>query len=343
VVILIHMENHEHKDEHKEHPSDVKPEHHVVHHERKSMGETLIGNPWIVASVVLGILVIILAINSFYSGFTGGVVGTVSEDTAANAVLDFANSQTGGGVELVEVNEKYGLYEVVVEYNDEEIPLYITKDGKNLVQGVTPLSAFDVQDAESEPEAAEVTKSDKPKVELFVMTHCPYGTQAEKGFIPVIKALGSLIDAKIRFVHYKMHAPEENETPVQVCIREEQSAKYLDYLECFLEDGNSSRCLKETGINEDDLNDCIENGNAEKYYNEDSDLSEGYGVQGSPTLVINGKIASSGRSPSVLLTTVCSAFNTAPDKCSSLELSSENPSPGFGYNASGSNTTASCG
>jgi len=28
------------------------------------------------------------------------------------------------------------------------------------------------------------------------MTHCPYGTQAEKGMIPVIESLGDLIDAK---------------------------------------------------------------------------------------------------------------------------------------------------
>ena len=74
------MENNEHKEEHKEHPSDIKPEHHAehhIHHERKSMGETLIKNPWIIASVVLGVLVIILAINSFYPGMTGGAVGTV--------------------------------------------------------------------------------------------------------------------------------------------------------------------------------------------------------------------------------------------------------------------------
>ncbi len=332
------MENHE---QHKEHA----PEHHVEHHEhheKKSMSEKLVRNPWIIASVVLGILVIILAINSFYSGMTGGVAG-VSKDAAANVILDFANSQTGGGVTLVEVNEKYGLYEVVVSYQDEEIPLYITKDGKNLVQGVTPLSVFEDNSDSDTQSTPEVVKSDKPKVELFVMTHCPYGTQAEKGFIPMIKAMGSLIDAKIRFVHYKMHAPEEEETPRQVCIREEQPDKYLDYLECFLEDGNASRCIEEAGVNEDDLNECIDNGNADKYYEEDSGLSEGYGVQGSPTLVVNGQIVSSGRSPDAFLTTVCSAFNTAPSECSSLELSSENPSPGFGYTASGSATTASCG
>ncbi len=335
------MENNEPKDAVKESQDSVKPEHHAVHHERKPMGEKLKSNPWIISSVVLGVIVLVLLVNTF-SGMTGGVTG-VSEDVAAQAILDFANSQTGGGVELVKVNEKYGLYEVIVNYNDEEIPLYITKDGKNLVQGVTPLSAFEEKESEPAPEAAPaVTKSDKPEVELFIMTHCPYGTQAEKGFIPMIKAMGSLIDAKIRFVHYFMHDPEETETPIQVCIREEQSAKYLDYLECFLEDGNSSRCLDKVGIDEDDLNDCLENGNAEKYYAEDSNLSKEYGVQGSPTLVVNGAIVSSGRNPTAYLTTVCSAFNTAPDECSSLELSSENPSPGFGYSATGSNTQAQC-
>ena len=43
-----------------------------------------------------------------------------------------------------------------------------------------------------------VPKSDKPLVELFVMAYCPYGTQAEKGLIPVIELLGDKIDASIK-------------------------------------------------------------------------------------------------------------------------------------------------
>jgi len=39
---------------------------------------------------------------------------------------------------------------------------------------------------EPAPAAQELPKTAKPKVELFVMSHCPYGTQAEKAMIPVV-------------------------------------------------------------------------------------------------------------------------------------------------------------
>ena len=87
------------------------------------------------------------------------------------------------------------------------------------------------------------------------MTHCPYGTQAEKGLIPAMKLLGDNANIQIRFVHYFMHGEkEEQETYRQVCIREEQGAKFISYLECFLEDGDSSRCLSSVGINQAAVN-----------------------------------------------------------------------------------------
>ncbi|GAG36879.1 unnamed protein product, partial [marine sediment metagenome] len=155
------------------------------------------------------------------------------------------------------------------------------------------------------------------------------------------QTLGDKIDAKIRFVHYFMHDPEETETPRQVCIREEQPDKWYDYLECFLGDGDSDRCLTEAKIDKTKMNNCISSGKSDDYYDEDSTLSEGYGVRGSPSLIINGQQASSSRDPSSYLATICNAFNDAPDECNT-ELSSAPPSPGFGYETTGSASQASC-
>ncbi len=294
-------------------------------------------NPFIAATIILGLVVFILMFNVFIG--TGGVISgnVVSEGKVTDNLNDFIMAQTGGQAEIVRVDDfNDHLYEAIIKFQGREIPLYVTKDGEYLVQGLTALS---VQEEDSSSQ--DVPKSDKPVIELFVMTHCPYGTQAEKGLIPVIKALGDKIDAKIRFVHYFMHEPEENETPRQVCIREEQSEKYLDYLECFLEDGDSARCIIKTGIDQNKLTTCI-NTNADRYYEEDSQLSKGYGVRGSPTLVINGQITSSGRDSQSFLNTICSAFNESPEECG-LKLSSSSPSPGFGYSTTGSSTSAQCG
>ena len=115
----------------------------------------------------------------------------------------------------------------------------------------------------------------------------------------------------------------------------------MDYLNCFLEEGDYEGCLTKTKIDETKLDNCVLN-NAEAYYEEDSQLSQDYGVQGSPTLVINGDIVSSGRSQASFLSTICSAFSEPPEECDQ-ELDSTNPSPGFGSSQTEESTSASCG
>ncbi len=296
---------------------------------------------WKYSTFILAILLVIIIASSFLGiNITGK---TISETEAVDSVRAFVNSQIDGELEIVEVNFNDGLYEVVFLINGERSNLYLTNDGKNIIlpQGFFPLSLLEPEEKE-EPQNtnSDIPKSDKPVVELFVMTHCPYGTQAEKGLIPAIKALGDTIDAQIRFVHYFMHAPEEAETSRQVCIREEQPDKFLDYLICFLEDGDFERCLIEVGIDKTKLNTCIQN-NAEDYYAIDSKLSQNYGVQGSPTLIINGKIINSARDSASYLDVICQAFNQAPEECEE-QLSSTTPSPGFGWGATGSPTSATC-
>ena len=297
------------------------------------LGKKIKKNPWMVVSAVLAIIVIVLLILNF-TGITGNVI---SEGDASDKLLEYLNSRTGGGVELIEVEDNGNLYAVLVKYQGQEIPVYITKDGEYFVQGVMPLVTG--QATQTQPQQQEITKSDNPKVELFVMTHCPYGTQAEKGMVPVINALGG--DITIRFVHYFMHGDvEEQESYRQLCIREEQEDKYIDYLTCFLEDGDHERCLGEVGINKAKLNTCMST-KAEDYYAQDSELSESYGVQGSPTLVINGQIVSGGRSPAAYLDTICSAYSEAPEQCD-MELSSETPGAMWGWGESGQDTAAQC-
>jgi protein-disulfide isomerase len=296
--------------------------------------------PWKFFTVVLAIVVVILLIIVFKGGVSGNVI---SQSSASDKLVGYLNQLTNGGVTYISAKDAGSMYEVTVSYKNDSLPVYITKDGKYFVQGAVEIPVANSSSSSTgSTETTNAPKSDKPKVELFVMTYCPYGTQAEKGLIPVLESLGSKIDAQIRFVHYFMHGEkEENETYTQVCIREEQSSKFLPYLKCFLNASDSAQCLKDTKIDMAKLNTCLTN-KAKDYYAADSALSNGYGVQGSPTLVINGQQVSSARNPQAFLTAVCSAFNTSPSECSK-QLSTENPSAGFGYTASASSSTASCG
>jgi len=327
----------EHKKDHEHHePRRARIDNNPDEIDFKKLKKKIKKNTWAISTVVLGVVVIILLVLNL-TGMGAGF-SSIPAESAGEKVVSYLNSKTGGGVEYVSAGEEGSLYRIMVSYQGQEIPVFVTKDGEYFVQGAVPMNPVlgDVttQDNSSQPPVQEIPKSDKPKVELFIMTHCPYGTQAEKGIIPAYEALGDTIDGSIKFVHYFMHEPEEDETPIQVCIREEQSSKYLDYLKCFLEDGDSDRCIDEVKVSKAKINSCIKN-KAEEYYNEDSELSEGYGVRGSPTLIVNGQIVQTGRDSASYISTICSAFNEAPEECSE-ELSPASPSPGFGYEVSGS-------
>jgi hypothetical protein len=310
----------------------------ATNNERNSLTNKMRENPWIVSTLVFGVLSLILIFMSFSGGITGNVI---SANDAGEKLNDFANAQ---GVDLIvnSVSEENGLYKINCEIDGKATSLYVTKDGKNLVSGLIPLSL--TTDSEStSSQTQNVPKSDKPVVELFVMTHCPYGTQAEKGFLPAIVAFGDKIDASVKFVHYFLHDPEYDETPVQICIREEQGDKYNTYLKEFLVEGDTEASLIKAGIDKTKLEDCVTN-RYEDYYVTDSELSESYGVKGSPTLVVNGQIVNSGRSADAYLNTICSAFTegNVPSECDTLELDTATPSAGFGYGQTSSVATAQC-
>ena len=306
----------------------------------RDMIEACKANPWIISTFVFAIVAIALIVP--YLGLTGKVI---SEEDAGTALLSLYTSQGVTGLTLDSVKEVSGVYEVSFLYNGQAVPVYLTKDGKLAGTLSAVPTAGDTNTAsQTEPKQTTVPKTAKPKVELFVMTHCPYGTQAEKGFIPFMEAFGNNVDAEIRFVHYFMHGDkEEAETYTQICIREEQSDKFLTYLREFLVEGNSANALAKAKIDSTKLADCVDK-RAKALYAEDSKLSNQYGVQGSPTVIINGVESSAGRSPVAYLTAACDAFNSAPSECSSLKLDSATPGAMWGWDGATASTgaAASC-
>ncbi|MBW2981576.1 thioredoxin family protein [Candidatus Woesearchaeota archaeon] len=315
--------------------------------------------------IATGILAVLLVVSIFTNGFGGAAGGSMSEGSAVDKALTFINEnmlQEGMTAELKDSADESGLYKFKIDISGQEYDSYVTKDGKMLFTA----PGVDLDQEIEAPEAqgaavADVTKSDKPAVEVFVMSHCPYGTQIEKGMIPVVKLLGDKIDFNLRFVNYAMHGEKEvTEQTNQYCIAKEQNDKLIPYLECFLGDGDSEKCLGETGIDKAALDSCFAQADEEYSITENledesswlngrfpkfmiyDELNTKYGIRGSPGLVVNGQQVSSGRSPSALLATICNAFNDAPAECSE-ELDSANPSPGFGYEASAGDSSGSCG
>lgn len=198
------------------------------------------------------------------------------------------------------------------------------------------------------PAPPEVPKSATPEVELFVMSECPFGLQMEKAMIPVANLLGDKADIDVKWVSYAMHEMSEiEENTRQYCIQEEQEDKYWEYLECYVQSTNGEACQQQVGIDAAMLERCVASANEEfgimdsyedqsswlsgrfPQYNVHKDLNEQYGVQGSPTLVINGEAVQVSRSAETVKQAICNAFDNPPAECEQkLNMNAEQAGPG---------------
>src|SRR3989339_1210286 len=225
----------------------------------------------------------------------------------------------------------------------------------------TEIYTLSLHDALPISKNKEIPKTAKPKVELFVMSHCPYGTQTEKGILPVKELLKDKIDFSIKFVDYAMHGKTEvDEQLNQYCIQKEQSDNFDTYLKCFLVDSDGAGCLDRAGIDKKNLTKCVEKTDKEfkiselfadksswvsgqfPQFNINKDENDLYGIKGSPSIVINGVQKESNRDPNSMLKAVCEGFSVQPEDCGK-ELSKDTPSAGFGFgSADVDSANASC-
>lgn len=191
-------------------------------------------------------------------------------------------------------------------------------------------------------------KRDVPNVDVFVMSHCPFGTQIEKGILPVWELFGDKINLAIRFVDYAMHGKKEvDEQLKQYCVQQQGKETFQKYLTCFLKEGKEGdACNKAAGVDDGKLTTCMKEADAKFNISKDFDnkekwmgrfppfgidaaLAKKHNVRGSPTLVINDVVVQSGRNPKAIQEAICRAFKQKPAECDK-PLSAENPSPGFG-------------
>ena len=322
-------------------------------------------NKWKISSFVLGLFLVF----ALTSGGSPSFSGSTSEEEVGQTALDFINNgllQGQATATLNGVTTENGLYKLSVSVQGQETPIYVSQDVSLMFLNAIPITEVTgaaTSTPTQQPQASpEVPKSDKPEVELFVMSHCPYGTQAEKGMLPVAYLLGDKIDFDLKFVYYAMH-PTQGEVEEQLnqhCIQTEQEDKFLDYLNCFLEDGDAERCYAEIEIDIDALSECYDRvvqeykviANLEDtaswlsgsfpLFDIHKEDNEKYGVGGSPTLVINGETVRTGRDSISVLDAICGAFNEAPEECNT-ELEEGTPGPGFGWDSTGSANAAACG
>jgi hypothetical protein len=305
----------------------------VKQYNKPEMLEKIRGNPWIISTIVMGILALFL----IFANFSGGFTGNVSKDVAAANLMKFLVGNVQGDITLLDVTKDNGFYRVDVEYQENTIPLYVTMDGKYMAS----LQSLVFED--SSP--VEIPKSEKPKVELFVMSFCPYGNVAEDTMLPVYNLLKDKVDWKIHYIVSvsgdvvdSLHGqPEVDQDVREVCVLNNYGMPaFWNFMTYVNENcGSDGSCWEAAalanGIDANVIETCA-NDDGLDLMKAEATASNEAGVSGSPTLIINGVESSNvyqyGDSE-LYKQTICSAFENTPAECSTqLESSSTTSSGG---------------
>jgi hypothetical protein len=266
----------------------------------------------------------------------------LSSNDIGKKVIDFINNnlvEPGTYAKLISVRDMGSYYEILTEYQGNKIPVYVSKDGKVLfLQAIEITETKKIQKTQN---VQEIPKKERPQVELYIFSYCPYGVYTLHSFAIVGKLLGNKAEMKVKFFS-DMHGEHElQQNMIQECIQEVESSKYWDYAIKFQEsvyskcarsrdvncDKNESIALmKEIGIDVDKVMKCVKE-RGKELYNRDVNDANKYGLTGSPSLVINGvKVIRFDRSPEGLKRLICSSFVNPPDECSqTLPSSSSGP------------------
>ncbi|MEM4230592.1 MAG: thioredoxin domain-containing protein, partial [Candidatus Pacearchaeota archaeon] len=264
-------------------------------------------NPWIAATVVLSIVLVVIIGFSLNGPLTGNII---SEKEASEKLVNYVNTIADSEVGYVSSKDLGSFYEVRVSYQGQEIPLYITKDGKYWTSMLQQMQSSPLSNKKTQ----EIPKSDKPIVEAFVFSYCPYGLQFQKALLPVYKVLKDKADIRLVAIGAMHGEYEKQESIRQLCIQKIYGKdKLWSYLEVFMgktEIGNcrgDEKCLQpyidqiftQLNINKQQVESCMSS-DGQTLYQQDVARANELGISGSPTFVINGVELQVSRSPAAI-------------------------------------------
>ncbi len=290
------------------------------------------------------ILVLLLVAAILTQGFTknpfGGGNTAEAEETAKDFIAENLMQGAEDGFEIKEVVEENGLYKLTVDVQGRDITSYMTKDQTVFFPSAMEMTPGEESDQTAQ-EQEEIPQSDKPKISLFTMSFCPYGSQAEEMISPVVDLLGDAIETELRYIFYEnyqgggpeycldeestycaMHGiPEAEQNIRELCVYNNQEDKFWDYIDQVNEDCTADdidTCWKQAaqtvGVNTASVESCFEE-NKLAYAEEEFNTTEELNISGSPTLLINGATFSGDRTVEGYKKAICGAFKEAPEEC----------------------------
>ncbi len=282
---------------------------------------------WMITTFVLAALLVI----SFVGNMTGFAVAG-GGDAVGKSVEKFVNENLvseGSKAELKNTEVKGTLIELTMEVDGQDVPVYTNSDGSLIF--LRPIDTKAAVQASKPKAETPIPKTDKPNVDLYVMSFCPFGNKAEDTILPVYNLLKDKVNWAVHYIVSvsgdkvsSLHGqPEVDQNMREVCVKKNYGVdafwKFVTYVNSKC--GSDGKCwedaAKDAGADASKIKTCVESEGA-KLMKEEADAAEKAGAQGSPTMFINGaessKVYSYGQSDTYK-EAICSAFNTAPKEC----------------------------
>ena len=173
----------------------------------------------------------------------------------------------------------------------------------------------EVDHSRTEPSLKEILEQRmrgpmKPQVELFVMSFCPFGVQAEEELLPFIEKYGDAVDFNLRFIANLVEETDSDESKFtslhgevevienlrQIAVSQLYPDRFFDFLLCRAKHLESAwtQCAEKVGLDIDKVNKEMESERTIRLFEADIQRSTTLGIRSSPTLVVDGKVISGG-------------------------------------------------
>lgn len=263
-------------------------------------------NPWIVFTVLLSLICIFLLVLVAKGG--GGISGfMVSEETATKNLLDFIKAQNNGEATLVSVEQQGGLYSAVVKYQGQDIPVFITLDGKFLVSDPIPLVSGSIEPAKPKApvnvDLGDAPVQGDPNASITIVEfsdyQCPFcGKFFNDAYAQIKSEYVSTGKAKIVFKDFPLefHPEAQKAAESARCVRDQLGDagywKMHDLIfknQATLSVENEKKWARTLSVSAATFDTCLDSGKHAESVKKDLAYGKTLGVTGTPSFFINGK------------------------------------------------------
>ncbi|MBN2458349.1 hypothetical protein JXB31_04430 [Candidatus Woesearchaeota archaeon] len=192
-------------------------------------------------------------------------------------------------------------------------------------------------------ELESIPKSEKPKVELYVMSFCPYGNMAENTMLPVYELLKDKVEWDIHYIVAvqddtvrSLHGqPEVDQNIREVCVKRDYGMdafwSFVTYVNnnCGSDGSCWEAAAEAAGADADKIQECFDDDGLELMKAE-AEATNKAGASGSPTMLVNSQRSNyvyKYSQPDYYKKAICAGFSTEPSVCSNVISTTASTAP----------------